>query len=86
MMYALNLNTDNRILSACVVLPSTPDTMPRVDSLPDGDINDYLFVNGEYLFDPVPKPEPPEPEPTDYDRLEAQVTYTAMMTDTLLEE
>lgn len=85
-MYALNLNERNRILSACVVLPSTPETMPRVDSLPDGNINDYLFVNGEYVFDPVPTPEPPEPEPTDYDRLEAQVTYTAMMTDTLLEE
>lgn len=86
MMYALNLNNDDRILSACVLLPSTPDTMPRVDSLPDGDINDYLFVNGEYVFDPVPTPEPPEPEPTDFDRLDAQVTYTAMMTDTLLEE
>lgn len=85
-MFALNLNNDNRILSACVVLPCTPDIMPRVDSLPGGNINDYLFVNGEYVFDPVPTPEPPEPEPTDFDRLEAQVTYTAMMTDTLLEE
>ena len=27
----------------------------------------------------------PEPEPTQLDRVEAQVTYTAMMTDTLLE-
>ena len=86
MMYALNLNTDKRVLSACVVLPTTPDTMPMVDSLPDGNINDYLFINGKYVFDPVPTPEPPEPEPTDFDRLEAQVTYTAMMTDTLLEE
>ena len=85
-MFALNLDTDDRILSACVVLPSTPDTMPRVNNLPDGDINDYLFVNGEYVYEPIPTPEPPEPEPTDYDRLEAQVTYTAMMTDTLLEE
>lgn len=33
-----------------------------------------------------PEPEPvPEPEPTQLDILEAQVTYTAMMTDTLLE-
>lgn len=85
-MFALNLNEENRILSACVVLPYTPKAMPKVDSLPDGYINDYLFVNGEYVFDPVPTPEPPEQEPTDFDRLEAQVTYTAMMTDTLLEE
>ena len=27
----------------------------------------------------------PEPEPTQLDLIEAQVTYTAMMTDTLLE-
>lgn len=32
-----------------------------------------------------PEPEP-YPEPTQLDRIEAQVTYTAMMTDTLLEE
>lgn len=35
----------------------------------------------------VPEPErEPTPEPTELDRLEAQVAYTAMMTDTLLEE
>ena len=34
----------------------------------------------------IPEPEPePEPEPTQLDRVEAQATYTAMMTDTLLE-
>lgn len=85
-MYALNLNADNRILSACVVLPSTPGTMPRVNTLPDGNVTDYRYEGGEYIYDPIPEPEPPEPEPTDLDRLEAQVTYTAMMTDTLLPE
>lgn len=30
-------------------------------------------------------PEPVEPEPTQLDRVEAQATYTAMMTDTLME-
>ena len=34
----------------------------------------------------IPEPDPePEPEPTQLDRVEAQATYTAMMTDTLLE-
>lgn len=84
-MFALNLDTTNRILSACVVLPSTPDTLPRVDSLPDGDINNWRYVNNTYVYDPLPTPPEPEPEPTDMGRLEAQVTYTAMMTDTLLE-
>ena len=34
----------------------------------------------------VPEPEPAaEPAPTQLDRVEAQATYTAMMTDTLME-
>lgn len=32
-----------------------------------------------------PTPVEPEPAPTQLDRVEAQATYTAMMTDTLLE-
>lgn len=56
-MYALNIAENNRILSACVVLPSTPASMPRVDALPEGDINDWLFVNDEYVYDPLPKPD-----------------------------
>ena len=31
-------------------------------------------------------PEPTPPEPSEQDKLEAQVLYTALMTDTLLEE
>lgn len=39
--------------------------------------------NGEYTIENIPD----EPtEPTQLDRIEAQTTYTAMMTDTLLEE
>lgn len=52
---------------------------------------DYLrqtFENGVLTLTNVPEPEPVEPvdpKPTQLDILEAQVTYTAMMTDTLLE-
>lgn len=56
-MFALNLNNDNRILSACVVLPSTPDSMPRVETLPEGNISDWLYVDREYVYDPLPAPE-----------------------------
>ena len=38
--------------------------------------------NGEYTIEDDGKP---EPAPTQLDRIESQVTYTAMMTDTLLE-
>lgn len=40
--------------------------------------------NGEYTIVDDGVPEPVE-EPTQLDAIEAQVTYTAMMTDTLLE-
>lgn len=62
MKYALNLAEDKRILSAWKVLPNgNYDGMPLVDVLPDGDISDYLYVNGQYVYDPLPEPEQPKP-------------------------
>ena len=40
--------------------------------------------NGEYTIEDDGEPDPTQ-EPTQLDRVEAQLTYTAMMTDTLLE-
>lgn len=40
--------------------------------------------NGEYTIEDDGQPDPTS-EPTQLDRVEAQITYTAMMTDTLLE-
>lgn len=59
MMYALNLNEDNRILSVTFD-QYAPSSQPRVDVLPDGDVSDYLYVDGGYVYDPIPVP--PEPE------------------------
>lgn len=65
------------------VIPSTmavPDTFPFVDI----EVEDGVVTS--MTAGVVPEPEPmPEPEPTQFDIIEAQVTYTAMMTDTLLE-
>ena len=85
-MIALNLNNENRILSACKVLPrGNYDGMPVVEILPEGNICDYLYINDEFVYDPIPVVEVPQ-EPTQMERIEAQITYTAMMTDTLLKE
>ena len=43
-----------------------------------------IAYNGEYTIEDDGQPKPAE-EPTQLDRIEAQMTYTAMMTDTLLE-
>jgi hypothetical protein len=40
--------------------------------------------NGEYTIEDDGQPDPSS-EPTQLDRVEAQIIYTAMMTDTLLE-
>lgn len=84
-MYALNLGEDGRILSA-----TKPEYAPvnaaAVEALPDGNIYEYRYVNGEFIHDPLPEPEPTPAAPTQLDRVEAQTMYTALMTDTLLEE
>ena len=56
-----------------------PDTFPFVD----------IEVEGQTVVSMtpgvIPEPEPiPDPEPTQLDIIEAQVTYTAMMTNTLV--
>lgn len=43
-----------------------------------------IAYNGEYTIEDDGQPKLAE-EPTQLDRIEAQMTYTAMMTDTLLE-
>ena len=62
-MYSLNLDTDGRILSACVCLEGFEyDNI--VETLPDGDISNYKYINGEYVYEPLPEPEPTPTEPT----------------------
>ena len=34
-------------------------------------ISDYKYINGEYVYDPLPKPEPQPEEPTTDDVLNA---------------
>lgn len=62
MNYALNIDKDtNRILSACIILPNINyGEMVMVENLPSGEDNDitnYLYVNNEYIYDPIPEEE-----------------------------
>ena len=68
-MYALHIDKKtNRILSAWVVLPNGKyDGMPIVDTLPEGNLPDYLYQNGTYVYDPLPKIETPASPEVDVD-------------------
>lgn len=63
--YSLNLGEDGRILSA-----TKPEYLPSgvmVDELPEGDISNWLYINGEYEWSPLP--DPPDPGPTPEERI-----------------
>ena len=50
MKYALNLSEDYHILSASFCNKFTPEDAIRVDALPEGNIIDYKYINGEYVY------------------------------------
>ena len=61
-----------------------PDSMTIPDSFPFVNITVEDGVVTSMTAGTMPEVEPVEEQPTQLDRIEAQVTYTAMMTDTLL--
>ncbi len=69
-MYSLNFDKDGRILSACICLEGFEYTN-IVDALPEGDVSNYKYIGGEYVYDPLPEPEPQPEEPTADDVLDA---------------
>lgn len=88
-MITLVLNEDKRI--EYITYPKYKPSESVAESidlnredLPEGRIIDYKYVNGEFVFDPIVN-EITENVPSQLDLIEAQVTYTAMMTGTLLE-
>lgn len=71
MTYALNLADDGRILSAAVMLPKGKyDGQPIVDTLPDGNLYEYRYADGKFIYDPLPVSEE-EHQPTQEERIAA---------------
>ena len=77
MKYALNLAEDGHILSVTYEKYAPADA-PLVEELPEGNVADYRYADGEYVYDPIPEPEPelPTPEPTSDDILNALLGVT----------
>ena len=80
-MYILNLSKDSRVLSATLKEFDVEGVV--VDTLPEGNIADYLYINNEYIYSPLPII-PQKNNTSILEQIEAQVLYTAMMTDTLI--
>ena len=75
MKYALSLATDCHILSVTYEKYATINAV-IVESLPDGDVSEYRYVDGIYIYDPIPEEDPTSPsEPDDnasvWDELDA---------------
>lgn len=72
MKYWLNLSDDRRVLSAAEYREgdSVPDSAVIVDALPEGDLYDYRYVEGDWVRDPQPKKTETAVPPT----LEEQMT------------
>lgn len=70
-MFVLNLDAETgRILSA--TFPAyAPDGAVLAEALPEGNISDYLYRDGAFLYEPLPRPEPADPETTAEERIAA---------------
>ena len=74
MKYALNLAEDGHILSTTYPQYAPSDAV-IVDALPEGDISEYRYVDGQYIYDPLPKPDPAPSGDSVWEELDA--AYTA---------
>lgn len=55
-MYALNLSESGRVLSA-TFRKYAPSGAVFVSELPEGNISDYLYIDGAFIFNPIPTQE-----------------------------
>lgn len=80
MSYFIQIDSDKRIAAYCKDVNCLANAI-EVESLPKGDVGDYLYVNGEYINSSIQ----PIPVPTEPEQMQAQILFTAVMTDTLIE-
>ena len=67
-MYGIILKGGNRI-GAVYGASNIPDGAIVVDTLPPGELCDYVWEDGEFIHDPLPKPDEPDPQPTQEERI-----------------
>lgn len=67
-MYALNLSESRRVLSATFRKYANSNAS-LVNELPDGDVSDYLYVDGSFIYSPLPTQETADEIPTTEQRV-----------------
>ena len=82
-MYAINIDKNNRVLRVTfeefaepdsILVENRPeDLIPEDASFKEKNARNYLYIDGEYIYDPLPEPEPIEPEPTAEDMMNAML-------------
>lgn len=75
MKYALNLGADGRVLSATYEKYAPADAV-LVDALPEGNLPDYVYRDGAFAHEPLPRAEQPVAEPTADEVLNALLGVT----------
>lgn len=75
MRYALNLADDGRIESVTYEEYAAEGSI-IVDDIPEGNTRLYRYVDGEYVYDPIPTEEQHEAEPTADDVLNTLLGVT----------
>lgn len=80
------LSEDGQILFA-TEQKDAQDGAVMVQALPDGNLADYQYIDGEYIYHPLPKPEAPEPvpAPTVEERIAQLEAQNQMLTECLME-
>ena len=69
MKYALNLGADGRVLSATYPKYAPSDAV-QVEELPEGNLYEYVYRDGAFVHEPLPRQEQ-ETQPTTDDVLNA---------------
>jgi hypothetical protein len=57
--YAIKISEDGRVEYATFEQYASSELF-IVDSLPDGDIHDYYYADGEFCYSPLPREEEPD--------------------------
>lgn len=74
-MYGIVLQNNMRI-GAVYMHDFIPEDAIQVESLPERDVYDYVYADGEFVYDPMPQP---EHQPTQEERITVLEEQNAML-------